>query len=476
MKLRGRLFVRNLVQAIPIALLIMFVGDYFRLRDMEDSLRQYVSEQLASGAAERCATDPERLGPPRPPARGGRPNGPPPEGPPGRGRGVPPPGGPYELFAYTAAFTPADPQAPVFPSGLRDGLASGSRESSMRFWTLQGRGIAMAVPLGDASSACAYLVVRMLPRRGTLFDQFIAFTIAVVVTIGAGWLAMGRVITRLRDLAESVRQSAASHYEQPVQATTTASDEIDDLAHAFNAAGTTVREHLVDVKTKREALRRFVANTTHDVAMPLTVLQGHLVELERTTPSGSPEFGRVREAMQEAHYMGSLLRNLGAAARLDEEAAALQRHPVDLNALVERVVARHHTLARARGVHLDFAVPDPPITAASDITLLEQAVSNLADNAVQYNRPGGHVAIVLDRVGQDRFRLRVADDGPGIEAAELERLTERRFRGSDARTRRPEGQGLGLAILAEAVERLGLELRFERSAEGGLAAEISGSL
>jgi len=83
------------------------------------------------------------------------------------------------------------------------------------------------------------------------------------------------------------------------------------------------------------------------------------------------------------------------------------------------------------------------------------------DNAIRYNRPGGHVAVLLDHA-PGGFVLSVTDDGPGVTDGELAQLTSRWFRGSDARTRRPDGHGLGLAIAAEACRRLGLSLTFTR--------------
>jgi signal transduction histidine kinase len=169
--------------------------------------------------------------------------------------------------------------------------------------------------------------------------------------------------------------------------------------------------------------------------------------------------------------MASLLRNLATATTLDESSAPIVFSPVDLSALVERVVARHRPISRASGVELNLAVPDPPLVAPSDHTLLEQALSNLVDNAIRYNHAGGHVAVLLDRAG-DGFVLSVTDDGPGVTDEELAHLTTRWFRGSEARTRRPDGHGLGLAITAEAVKRLGLSLSFSRPGETGLRAEI----
>ena len=104
--------------------------------------------------------------------------------------------------------------------------------------------------------------------------------------------------------------------------------------------------------------------------------------------------------------------------------------------------------------------------------LLEQALGNLVDNAVRYNHTGGHVAVVLDAHGAG-FTITVTDDGPGVTETALAQLTERWFRADDARTRRPDGQGLGLAIAAESLKRLGFTLKFSRPDEGGLTATIS---
>jgi two-component system sensor histidine kinase BaeS len=287
--------------------------------------------------------------------------------------------------------------------------------------------------------------------------------------LGAAWIAAGPVIGSLRRLGDAVRRSAASHYATPVP--TAGGDEVAALARAFNEAGVQVRTHLVDLQAREQTLREFVANTTHDVAIPLTVLQGHLAALDAEV--ASPEHrDHVRSAVREAHYMGSLLRNLGAATTLDGANRQLVLAPVDLSALVERVVARHRPIARASGVELNAAVPDPPLLWPSDPTLLDQALSNLVDNAVRYNREGGHVAVVLDHASGE-FMLSVIDDGPGVSDDELAQLTKRWFRGSEARTRRPDGKGLGLAIVSESLERLGLGLRFSRPDCGGLRADIS---
>ena len=105
---------------------------------------------------------------------------------------------------------------------------------------------------------------------------------------------------------------------------------------------------------------------------------------------------------------------------------------------------------------------------------VEQAVSNITYNAIRYNHPGGHVGVTVDPEPPDGFVIRVVDDGPGIPEAELLKLTERGARGNEARTRAPEGRGLGIDIARRAAEMHGFQLTFLRSEYGGLEVRFEG--
>jgi signal transduction histidine kinase len=133
-------------------------------------------------------------------------------------------------------------------------------------------------------------------------------------------------------------------------------------------------------------------------------------------------------------------------------------------------------LARQRAIDLDFALPEEPLWVHGDVTLIEQAVSNVVHNAVRYNREGGHVVAILERQnGQcEGFCLRVLDDGPGVSDTLLSRLAERHFRTDEARSRHPGGLGLGLHIAGTVAEAHGFTLDFKRSEFGGLEVDFHG--
>jgi signal transduction histidine kinase len=329
------------------------------------------------------------------------------------------------------------------------------------------------------SGPCAFVLAQRMepPDRGHghhMLPPPNIWLLPTLIALAGVLLTVGPVVHRLRQLTREVRTSAGSAYQGAI--TLRGNDEISELARAFDEAGHEVRSQM-DLKEKREqALRTFLANTTHDVMIPLTVLQGHLAELQRHAARGEPvEASVVAAASQEAHYMAALLHNLGAAARLEAGEPGVQRGPVDLNALVERCMGRHRPIARQSGVALECAVPESPLVVDGDVTLIEQAVSNVIYNAVRYNSREGHVAVVLEHQPGDTFRLRVLDDGPGIPESELPGILERGVRGNTARTRGLGGQGLGLNIAWRVAVLHGWRLELGRSEYGGLQVDFLGT-
>jgi two-component system, OmpR family, sensor histidine kinase BaeS len=295
--------------------------------------------------------------------------------------------------------------------------------------------------------------------------------IGVVVAVTVATLPVAR---RIRRLTAAVESSASAGYTGRVAIS--GEDEVSELARAFDAASREVRVQLAGKGRREQVLRQFLANTTHDVMIPLTVLQGHLAAVQAKLNAGEAiDRAALVSAMDEAHYIASIVHNLAVVAKLDAGEPELQRRNVDLNALVNRVLGRHRPIARQLEVALNTAPPDEPLTAHADVTLLEQAVSNLVYNAIRHNKPGGHVAVLLEAAEDiTSFRIRVVDDGPGIPAHELARITERGFRGDAARSRAPEGQGLGLHIAHRVAELHGFKLIFDKSEYGGLQVDLLG--
>jgi signal transduction histidine kinase len=450
MKLTARLAVVTLAVTLPIVGAVLWADARARQHAAEDDLAALLESKLADDGG-RCAADPRAWsqGPGRPP--GAPPPGAPPGAPPGTRHRLP-----ARFMVYDEALRPLTPGAPALPADALQ-LRAGERRSRSDTWDSLNIEILVRTPW---PGRCAFVLARGTkePWLGALLPDTRVWLAPLVAVLAAVLLVMLPLVRRVRRLTRQVEAAARSNYE--LQLSEAGDDELGELARAFTrAAG--------EIHAREKALRAFLADTTHDVMIPLTVLQGHLTALEERPQSAET----LAAAKQEAHYIGALLHDLAASARLD--AASRHIDEVDLSALVTRVVARHRPIARAREVEVELAVPATPLVVLGDVTLLEQAAGNLVYNAIRHNRPGGHVAVVLE-AEEASFRLRVVDDGPGVPAEDLQKLSERGYRSDAARTRSPDGQGLGLDIVAGVARVHGLELTFQASEYGGLEASLAG--
>ena len=127
---------------------------------------------------------------------------------------------------------------------------------------------------------------------------------------------------------------------------------------------------------------------------------------------------------------------------------------VSVRAALESALHTVEAEARVREVTV---LPGPVEDALviGDKTRLEQALINLLDNAIKFNRPGGEVFVTAGPAGRDKVRVAVSDTGVGIPSEDLSRIFERFYRVDKARSRELGGTGLGLAIVKHVVERMG---------------------
>jgi signal transduction histidine kinase len=473
MKLRARLIVMALLAAIPASLLVYAVNESLRARDMQLMLGRFVTSQLTDDARERCESNPNWF------LAGPRPDRPTPQqlAAPDADVNVqraPVQELPFDYFAYDDGFQPLSTAGPRFPADFRLALKSGAKVVSGSFATNGGTGRQEAVLTGWFNSPCVALLFRMRPVPHQTVERLLIFLTLGVLFFGVASVAGAPTVMRLRKIGIEARHSASEEYRSTV--TVSGQDEMSALAFAFNEAAADIRRRATDVKDREDSLRRYISSTADSVTAPLAALARRLAAVDRAN-APAPIQADLGAAIADAHGLSMRLQNLSVAATLRMAMESPAADAVDLGALVQRVVEREAGFAAAAGVTVTFAAPGAPIIATADTALVEQAVNNLVDNAIRYNRAGGHVMVTLERTRDGRFSLRVSDDGPGAPDEVLANLNaNRRFRGDEGRTQRPGELGLGLAIVREVADRFKIQWAFRRSAAGWFEAELTGKI
>jgi signal transduction histidine kinase len=462
---RLRVLLALVIVALPATVLVIVLSFRARQEAFVDALYSTTVERMEDGGRERCEDAPGRfqLGPMRRDA-----------GPELRGRG--------RTRVYDADFEPSGHHTRELDGSLRRALERGETVAASAHDGGEVT-VAMRMPWDDGPCAIVVVQARGVPpamrRRGLMAD--LATTLGVLgVAFVVVFFALGPPLRRLSLLAAAVRSAPPDGLVPPKE--TLGKDEIGEVAHALSEASARAREFVSRLETRDRALTEYVDGTTHDLAIPLTVLSARLSDAEAAQREGRAiDPALLASALAECQYLAQLVANMGATARLERGEGEVERRPIDLRAIVERTMERFRPAARHHGVSLDFATPEEPVRTLGDDILVERAIGNLVHNAIRHHRapssPGepkrlGHVALVLERAGGS-FVIRVLDDGAGVTDALVASLSS----SADVPDpRRARGPGLGLRIVRRVAEAHDFTLWFARSDAGGLEASLRGPI
>jgi two-component system sensor histidine kinase TctE len=292
------------------------------------------------------------------------------------------------------------------------------------------------------------IVATMLPMGGALIAT-------MVVVIG---LAVRRTIQPLELIA--ARWNERSHASlQPIG--------MEDVPRELTPFATALNDLLLRMRAMLARERQFAATAAHQLRTPLTGIQ-----LGLNRAAHAPDLETARAVMAELELStqraARLVQQLLTFGRLDPETVAdLVRVPTDLIELVRDVGDAQADLALGKSIDLELQAPAAPVIVRVQVDLVEEALSNLLHNALQYTPSGGRVSI---EVQADPPAVCVSDSGPGVPDHERETIFARFARGEQAAG---EGSGLGLAIARDIATLHGASLILVESALGGASFRMT---
>jgi heavy metal sensor kinase len=335
------------------------------------------------------------------------------------------------LLAASAPSLPgafeAAARAPDGPSGIPFG-PHGSRAFSLAL-RKDGRTFLMvAVSPLDSITASLNTVRRAL---------FFALPLVIALAGFGGFMLATSNLAPVGWMAEQSRKISGSNLHKRLEIGD-AAEELTTLAASFN-------ELLARLDQTFESMRRFVADASHELRTPISVIRGE-ADVALSTERGPSEYRESLAIVQdESRRLSRLVDDLLNLARADAGNVKLQVREFYFNDLIAECCRSMHALAAARGIRLECRCPDD-VSFHGDEELLRRLVMNLLDNAIRYTPNGGRVTAILDTLGPE-VRIRVEDTGIGIAAEAVPHVFERFYRADKARSRQDGGFGLGLAIV-----------------------------
>jgi two-component system OmpR family sensor kinase len=289
----------------------------------------------------------------------------------------------------------------------------------------------------------------------------VATFLAALLALAGGWWLRRQAMHPVAEVTRVARDIAATgRFERRIAVPQT-QDELRDLAATFN-------EMLARLERTFRRQRDFLADASHELRGPLTVIRGNLDLLQMDLPEAERR-DSAAEATEEVKRMSRLVSDLLFLATEDAQ-ERLEHQPVPLHELVSAAAERARSLDA--GKHAITIICNDPTIVQGDRDRLGQMLWNLVENALRYTDPGGTVTLGLHNHGPVA-ELTVADTGVGIAAEHLPHIFERFYRVDRARSHRHGSTGLGLAIVKQAAEAHGGQVRVRSEPDSGATFTVA---
>jgi signal transduction histidine kinase len=297
-------------------------------------------------------------------------------------------------------------------------------------------------------------------RRGFLEFTLAGLGLGTLLAAGLGWAVSRRVLRPLTAVTTAAQAASQENLDRRL-ALAGPPDELKELADTFDAM-------LARLEAAFASQRRFVANASHELRTPLTEMRT-LIDITTARPAASaaqlePVLAAIGAAVDKSEELIEALLTLARSDRGPGPAEA-----VDLPTAVEDAIDLIAPAAAAKQIQIGTAVQDAQVTG--DRILLERLVSNLIDNAVKHNVPGGWV-VASTRTNAGIAELTVSNGGEHIPPDQVTALFEP-FRRLSGRTGNRAGSGLGLSIVASVANAHGGHAQAHARPDGGLDVQIT---
>ncbi|MCY4171139.1 MAG: ATP-binding protein [Bacteroidetes bacterium] len=225
-------------------------------------------------------------------------------------------------------------------------------------------------------------------------------------------------------------------------------DELTLLLKLAHEADQRVASQMQELERMEHYRREFLGNVSHELKTPIFAIRG----FAETLLDGALDDEKVRRSfvkkvLRNAHRLGNLAEDLSSVARIELGELEMDLQPLDLMELSKDVVDSLESKASKRNITLRLSMQESLPQVMADHHHISQVLSNLIDNGIKYGRDGGQIEVIARILNEPAVKVSVVDNGVGIPAEYISRLTERFFRVEPSRSSKLGGTGLGLAIV-----------------------------
>lgn len=207
--------------------------------------------------------------------------------------------------------------------------------------------------------------------------------------------------------------------------------------------------------TERDSFRRdFLGNVSHELKTPLFTVQGYLLTLIEGASDDTEILNKYLDrANKGVERLVAIVKDLDMIAKLETDGLKMNIEPFNILEIVQNVFDLFEMKAKKKNISLTFdRIYEFPIFVTGDPERIEQVLINLVVNSIKYGKIGGVTTVGVDNYNENKFIIKVSDNGEGVKQEHLSRLFERFYRVDQSRSREQGGSGLGLSIVKHIIE------------------------
>lgn len=345
------------------------------------------------------------------------------------------------------ALEPVRPRQSGGPGGADDARRPAGRRAEFARIFVSGTLVGtVAVVTGRPPLA---LVVRELGPTMVLFGGGVLLVGTALIAV----LVFGPARRRLRQVQNATVRLGGG--DLTARAPEQGGDEVAEVASSFNRMADELGARARALEASDKARRQLLADVSHELMTPLTAMRGYVETLgmRELTLDDETRERYLSIVAEETHRLERIIGDLLDLARLEGGGTPLKHDAVPVASLFDRVHSRHERESGSRKIRLTYNVTPGAELVDGDADRLEQALQNLAANALRHTPDGGEIVLTAEP-DNGRVRIRVRDNGSGIPPEHLPLIFDRFYKVDTAR-RQVGGSGLGLSIVKAIVEQHG---------------------
>ncbi|NIP25546.1 MAG: HAMP domain-containing protein [Phycisphaerae bacterium] len=291
--------------------------------------------------------------------------------------------------------------------------------------------------------------------RAVLFGAAAALVIALTIA----YFVSKSMTSPIREMKEIAQRLASGDFSRKVRIKN--KDELGELAKSLNTMAGELQAKMENLERMDRVRTDFVANVSHELKTPLTLIKGYIETLEDKAIKDTEKAGKFISIIKDhTNRLSNIIDDLLSLSELELSRDSIEKSEFDLQNLMDDIALGFGHVLTARHQKLTIESQGQDFKIEADRDKIEQVFVNLIDNAIKYTEDGGQIRICLVQQNGELF-VTVEDNGIGIQEEHLDRVFERFYRVDKGRSRQLGGTGLGLGIAKHIVLAHKGEIRIE---------------